>query len=251
MTVEAKNIITIFYCYASEDRELRNELDKQLKPLIRQYRLNIREESEISPGVEWEREIQEMIDTAHLTLLLVSPDFMTSAYIYDREMPRAIERHKAGSAYVIPVLLRPVDWQEAPFSHLPVLPKGARPVTLWPNRDEAFLDVAKGIRKVIDEVNAKQAGSLRAIEAEDPPPSMREKILQILYEKRSDPTFDGEDLAQFIGKRWLEIRSDVADLEEKGYIVTRQSQITTRIFHRPRITALGVQFFESGEASSL
>lgn len=251
MTVETKNSITIFYCYASEDSELRNELDKQLKPLIRQYRLHVREKSEISPGREWESEVQAMLDTAHIILLLVSPDFMTSASIYDKEMPRAIERHKAGSASVIPVLLRPVDWQAAPFSHLPVLPHGAVPVTMWPNRDQAFLDVAKGIRQVIADVNAKPAGSIRAREAEDPPPSLKESILQILYEKRSDPTFDGEDLAQLLGKRWQEIQSEIAELEEKGYLVTRQSQIRTRIFHRLGITTKGIDFFESGMQHSL
>ncbi|GHO84900.1 toll/interleukin-1 receptor domain-containing protein [Dictyobacter formicarum] len=246
MTAEAMNSINIFYCYASEDKDLQNELNKHLRPLIRQYRLKIREGSDISPGAEWEKEIQAMIDTAHVILLLVSPDSISSAYIYEREIPRAIERHKAGDAYVIPVILRPVDWQEAMFSNLPVLPKDARPVITWPNRDEAFLDIAKGIRKVIDKIKAKQARSLLAIEDQVPPPSVRERILQILYEKRSDPTFDGEDLAHLIGKQWHEIQSDVADLEDKGYIVTRQSQIMTRIFHRPRITAAGVHFFESG-----
>lgn len=251
MTREANNSITLFYCYAPEDQELRNELDKQLKPLIRQYRLHVHEKSDISPGIEWERELQAMIDKAHITLLLVSPDFMTSPDIYDRELPRAIERHQAGQTSVIPILLRPVDWQAAPFSHLPVLPQGAKPVTMWPNRDEAFLDVARGIRQIINEVNAKQTGSEPAREPEDPPPSLRESILQILYEKRDSPTFDGEDLAQRIGKRWHEIQSEVADLEEKGYLVTRRSIISTRIFHRPRLTALGVQFVESGVSSSL
>jgi len=251
MTVEAKNIINVFYCYASEDKGLRDELDKQLQSLARQYPLSIWDESEIGPGREWEKEIQEKLDSAHIILLLISPDFMSSDDLYGREMPRAIERHRAGEAYVIPVILRPVDWQGAPFSNLLVLPKGARPVTTWPDRDEAFLDVAKGIRKVVDEVSAKQAGTSRAIEAQVPPPSVRKRILQILYEKRSDPTFDGEDLAHLIGKRWHEIQSDVADLEEKGYIVTRRSQITTRIFHRPRITATGVNFVESEMQSSL
>jgi len=65
-------------------------------------------------------------------------------------MKRAIERHEAGEARVIPVILRPVDWQDAPFSKLQALPKDGRPVTTWPNIDEAFLDIARGIRKAIE-----------------------------------------------------------------------------------------------------
>ncbi|GLV60141.1 hypothetical protein KDH_69640 [Dictyobacter sp. S3.2.2.5] len=246
MTAEATNSINIYYCYASEDKKLQSELNKHLRPLIRQYRLKIHDESDISPGVEWEKEIQAMIDAAHVILLLVSPDSLSSADIYEREIPRAMQRHKAGEAYVIPVILRPVDWQAALFSNLPVLPKNAQPVITWPNYDEAFLDIARGIRKVIDKIKEKQARSLLNIEDQVPTPSIKERILQILYEKRSDPTFDGEDLAHLIGKPWHEIQSDVTDLEDKGYIVTKQNQIMTRILRRPRITATGVHFFESG-----
>jgi hypothetical protein len=51
---------------------------------------------------------------------------------------------------VIPVLLRPVDWQGAPFFRLQGLPIDLRPVTTWTNRDEAFTDIAKGIRSAIE-----------------------------------------------------------------------------------------------------
>ena len=60
---------------------------------------------------------------------------------------RAMERHEAGTARVIPVILRPVDWHTAPFGKLQALPKDVRPVTTWKNRDEAFTDVARGIRE--------------------------------------------------------------------------------------------------------
>jgi hypothetical protein len=48
----------------------------------------------------------------------------------------------------LPILLRPVDWQGAPFSQLDVLPKSPQPVTTWPNQDEAFQEIAAGIRAV-------------------------------------------------------------------------------------------------------
>ena len=59
-----------------------------------------------------------------------------------------MERHQVGTAQVIPILLRPVDWTGAPFSTLQALPKDAKPVTSWPNQDEAFADIASGIRQV-------------------------------------------------------------------------------------------------------
>lgn len=58
-------------------------------------------------------------------------------------------RYHAGAARVVLIVLRPVDWQDAPFGKLQALPKNAKPVTTWPNQDEAFLDIAQGIRRTV------------------------------------------------------------------------------------------------------
>jgi hypothetical protein len=62
-------------------------------------------------------------------------------------MGRALERHNAGAARVIPIVLRPVDnlWK-VPFGKLQALPTDGKAVTLWDNQDAAFADVATGIR---------------------------------------------------------------------------------------------------------
>jgi hypothetical protein len=67
-------------------------------------------------------------------------------------MQRAVGIHDAKKARVIPVLLRPTDWREAPFGKLQVLPANGKPVTTWRNRDEAFLDISRGIRKALEEI---------------------------------------------------------------------------------------------------
>jgi len=53
--------------------------------------------------------------------------------------------------HVIPIILRPIIWWYAPFGKLQALPKHARPVTTWPNRGEAYFDIAIGIQKVLKE----------------------------------------------------------------------------------------------------
>jgi predicted aspartyl protease len=85
--------------------------------------------------------------------LLVSSDFLASNYCYEKEMKRAVERHELGEARVVPVILRQCDWQGAPFSKLQGLPKDMKPVTSWVSHDEAFTDVAVGIRKVAEELS--------------------------------------------------------------------------------------------------
>jgi polysaccharide export outer membrane protein len=70
-----------------------------------------------------------------------------------------MERHEAGTARVIPVILRPVDWHTAPFGKLQALPEGGKPVAERRNRDRAFVDVSRGIREVARSLLAKAPGS--------------------------------------------------------------------------------------------
>jgi internalin A len=50
---------------------------------------------------------------------------------------------------VIPILIRPVNWDAIPFSHLQALPTDLTPVTQWPDPDNAWLDVEKGLEAAI------------------------------------------------------------------------------------------------------
>lgn len=145
----ARNI-KVFFSYAHQDEALRNELDKQLSFLKHMGLITSWHDREIRPGTEWANEIDHHLSQARIIILLISSDFIASEYCYTVEMRRALERHALGEACVIPVILRPVHWQQSPFGKLQALPTGARPVTTWINHDEALLDVAKGIQKVVE-----------------------------------------------------------------------------------------------------
>lgn len=72
--------INIFLCYAHEDSKLVEELEKQLQPLRNLGLIAIWDDREISPGREWEQEIDRHLDDSHVILLLISPDFMSTDY---------------------------------------------------------------------------------------------------------------------------------------------------------------------------
>jgi hypothetical protein len=152
MPVKPAKPIEIFYSYSHKDEELRDELEKHLSILKRQGVITGWHDRRIGAGKEWEGEIDEHLNTADVILLLISSDFLASDYCYDKEMRRALERHDAGEARVIPVILRPVDWEGALFGKLQALPKNAKPVTEWPNRDRAFRNIARGIRAAVEEL---------------------------------------------------------------------------------------------------
>ena len=141
--------VSLFYSYSHKDEALREQLEKHLAILQRHHIISGWHDRAIPAGSVWEQQIHEHLETADIILLLVSADFLASDYCWGKEVTRAMERHEAGAARVIPILLRAVDWTGAPFSTLQALPKDARPVTSWSNPDEAFADIARGIRQVV------------------------------------------------------------------------------------------------------
>jgi hypothetical protein len=143
--------IKIFFCYAREDGALLQGLEKQLRILRRQGLIDVWYDRDISAGADWEREIRKNLDSSHIILLLISPDFMASDYCEGVEVKRAMERHQRGEAIVIPVILRPTLWQGAPFGKLQVLPEDGKPLSSWPDRDTAFYAIATGILHTIED----------------------------------------------------------------------------------------------------
>lgn len=169
MSSQPTNPVEIFYSYAHEDEKLRDELKKHLANLKRQKVITDWYDRDISAGKEWHDEIKQHLNSARVILLLISPDFMNSDYSNEVEVTRAMKRHEAGEARVIPVILRPVDWEGAPFSKLQGLPTDAKAITLWPNHDEAFLSVVKEIRKALKQLSTVSPNATTPAKIPRPP----------------------------------------------------------------------------------
>ena len=146
--------ISLFYSYSHTDEALRKKLETHLSLLKDQGVIQDWHDRRIQAGTEWDGVISENLEQARTILLLVSSDFLASRYCRDVEVKRAMERHEAGTARVVPVILRPVDWHTASFGKLAALPRDGKPVTTWKNRDEAFTEIARGIREVANSLAA-------------------------------------------------------------------------------------------------
>jgi len=161
MVSKLKKNFEVFFSYSHKDQALRDQLETQLSLLKREGLISSWHDHKIGAGDEWAKEIDVHLNTAQIILLLVSADFIASEYCYEIEVSRAMERHKLGEARVIPIILRPCDWHNAPFGKLQALPTGGKPVSgrSWHNSDEALYDVAKGIRKAIEELHTSMAST--------------------------------------------------------------------------------------------
>jgi tetratricopeptide (TPR) repeat protein len=157
-TPAASQPVQVFFSYSHRDEALRDELAKHLDILRRQGVISTWHDRCITAGREWAGEIDRELETADVILLLISVDFLSSDYINDVELTRAMARHEAQSALVIPVILRPCRWQRGAFAKLQALPTNGEPVTSgkWASQDDAFLVVAQGIERAAEEHSERQ-----------------------------------------------------------------------------------------------
>lgn len=140
----------IFISYSKQDVAYTHQLKIHLSGLRRKGMIEGWDDSNIRPGEEWDETIKQALAEADIILLLISPDFLATDYIWEVEIQAAMERHERKEAKVIPVFIRYCDWSGMPFAKLNGLPSKAVPIDDYPNKDKAWLEVVKGIERILD-----------------------------------------------------------------------------------------------------
>jgi DNA primase catalytic core len=144
-----KRPIKVFVSYSYKDKARRDRLSSHIKHLERENLLEVQYGESIGPGVTWNEEIRSWLRSAEIILLLVSANFMASNYIWEEELPPAIERQKAGEVFLIPILLSPCDWRTSPFGNLNPLPKPpAGPISTLRNKEQAYSAISEALREL-------------------------------------------------------------------------------------------------------
>jgi hypothetical protein len=147
----------LFFSYAHKDDEYREQLVTSLAMLRRRGFISLWHDRNITAGAVWADVVDQEMELANVIVLLVSPDFLASKYCYDVEMSRAMQRHEEGTARVIPILVRwSADWDQAPFGKLQALPSDGRPVRAWGDPDEAWVNIAQGIRRAVEDLRQQR-----------------------------------------------------------------------------------------------
>ncbi len=152
--------LLVFYRYAHVDSRHRLSLKKHLSPLRRLKLITDWYDHDIDPGDEWAEEISQKLNEADIVLLLISADFVDSNYCYETELAEAMKKHEAGTAEVIPIIVRPTNaWTNLPFGKLNALPEMGKPISKWPTQDEGWTNVAAGVERVARQLLARRASA--------------------------------------------------------------------------------------------
>jgi TIR domain len=141
-----------FVSYSHVDEPLKSDLLKHLEPLRHLNLIEVWYDRQIKAGDEWVKTISTNLEKADIILLLISIDFINSKYCYGTELERALELHASRKARVVPIILRSCLWSYTPFAKFQALPKDAKAVSTWTDRDEALMNVAEGIKQIADDL---------------------------------------------------------------------------------------------------
>lgn len=160
-----KPLIPVFMGFHPNDADSANELKKHLSILKRTGQITLTDSTQIHAGEDYDKELKRQLFNARIILIFISPDFMSSDETYEIEAI-ATERHKAGTAILIPIFCKevdgirgenlkpPADFPE--FVRLRGLPDEFKKwfIDQWPDKNAAFAHCAKKIRELIDQLRS-------------------------------------------------------------------------------------------------
>src|SRR5690242_11139440 len=147
-------VVEIFFSFVPEDRNFYKQIRQHLRQLERDGRIHCNSSEDLGAGKEPKREMPRLLEHAAIIALLISPAYLDTDEQY-QELTRAMERHQAMEARVVPILLRPGDYEDAPFARLQVLPTNRQPISQWNGQsDAAFKEIASEFKKLVQEHSA-------------------------------------------------------------------------------------------------
>lgn len=150
MVSELAQPLKICVCCSShnEDKILCNNLSTQLKSLKHRYRLDVWFNNDVPAGSVVQEEFVNHLTSADVILLLISPDFLADDHLYPL-IGQALKQRTEVNVEVLPIILRPSNWESTQLKDISVLPENREPITLWESRDNAFLNVIQNIDRII------------------------------------------------------------------------------------------------------
>ncbi len=129
-----------FISYAHDDYELFEAFQIHLRATERRWGIKFWADPGLQAGHRWDPEIQRHIDEAHLFILLVSPEFIASDFIYKTELPAIDTRCTAVKGLIMPVILRNSAWGmlAGVFQAVPTDKGRLKPVAKWRPRSDGL-----------------------------------------------------------------------------------------------------------------
>lgn len=176
--------INIFISFDPNNLKSKNELITAFGSLIRQELITFWSADQTAPGSIFKEEENENLNSCDFIFLLVSSCFISSPKCYEQAR-RAVERSNEGTACVIPIIIRPVDWGNSCFSHLQHLPKNIKAVSSSSDIDSTWCDIVTEIKSKINLMSNREIKKIPLLYCEDDQEN-KEKVIALLSQTVKD-----------------------------------------------------------------
>lgn len=154
----------IFISYARKDEAFRAQLLVFLTGMQRRGLIAPWHDRLIEGGSDWRADIRRELETCDLALLLVSAEFLHSDFIHSEELAYLMQRRQEQGIRVLPLIVRPCDWEHEEIGKLAVLPANGKPLITFSEadgaRDQAWTEIGKQIRAMAEDFQRLQAQPL-------------------------------------------------------------------------------------------
>ena len=142
----------VFISYCHKDNDYLERLLVHLKPLEKSGKLEIWSDKKIKVGEKWREEIEAAMNRATIAILLISADFLASAFIVDNELPPILKKAENEGVRIISVILKPCRFtRDSNLGQFQAINEPNRPIILLGegDREKIFDQISEEVEKHI------------------------------------------------------------------------------------------------------
>ncbi|MBV8176188.1 MAG: toll/interleukin-1 receptor domain-containing protein, partial [Verrucomicrobia bacterium] len=159
----------VFISYSHKDRDFLEDLETSLKPYLRHGSVKSWSDERITPGSKWLPQITSALINTKVAVLLVSPDFIASDFIYEQELGPLLKAAEQGGVKILWVPVRASGYKKTGLKDIQAVLDPAQPLANMTNaeRDQAWVKICEEIEKAVEdftELDLSEAGQAIAWE---------------------------------------------------------------------------------------
>jgi AAA15 family ATPase/GTPase len=176
----------VFVSYSHADKKWLERLKVHIKPLERDHNLVIWNDAKFRSSYKWQTEINKVLASAKVAILLVSADYLAADFIYNNELPPLLKAAERKGMFVLPLIVGSCSFTLSPLSQFQAVNDHKQPLNLIlkEQADEIYLQLIQRIYGIFNPIRVKRNLALKSfrvqnfkgirnVEVDDLPPSAK------------------------------------------------------------------------------